>query len=45
MRKGDYIIAIKTIIGECEVDRRYKIGSIRQKGENIRTIEFFPVIL
>lgn len=31
---GDYIIAIKTIRGECKKDRRYKILSIYEKGYN-----------
>jgi len=35
MIEGDYIIAIKTIRGQCKIDRRYKILGIDKKGSDI----------
>lgn len=44
MKIGDYIIAIRTIRGECKIDRRYKIIDILKKGEDISFLPEFPLI-
>lgn len=30
--KGEYVLAVKTIRGQCKKDRRYKILDIIEKG-------------
>jgi len=45
MIKGDYIIATKTIRGQCKIDRRYKIMSIYEKGSDISFFDECQLIL
>ena len=42
VKEGDYIIALKTIRGECKKGRRYEIHGIYEKGHES---EMFDVLI